>query len=130
MPFTTETARQYGGRRPGAGRKTKSAQDLIRETLEKNAQPLIEHYIKRSRKSDKVLIHAIDKIAPDEQVQTPTIAITFSHYSLQLHAESVPSTVLDSHANGHQAGDQGMAPAERQGQDRLKFLDFKDVPTK
>lgn len=140
MPFTSETARKYGGRKPGAGRKPKAvveaektARQLVRDCLEKNAEELAGHYMRRAfgKNADRVLCHAIDKILPDEQVNIPpAITINFVRFdnTVQLHAAPVSSPVLAGNGRGHQAGDQGLASSERQGQDGLKFLDFKDVP--
>lgn len=74
MPFTSETA-IYGGTKKGAGRPRKSITDakqqaaaVVRRILEKNAGALATHYVKRTKKSDHVLCHAIDKLVPTEKV--------------------------------------------------------------
>ena len=145
MPFTSETAKLHRG--PGHRRKRavveaeKAAAAVVREIVEANAARLANRYVVRAlgKNGDKVLVHAVDKLLPDEQTQFARPVqfnfVTFTGngaraggHTVQLQAEDVSSAVLAGNGNGHEKSREGMAQAERQGQNGFKFHDFKDVP--
>jgi ribosomal protein L13 len=85
MPFTTKTA-IYGGRKEGSGRPKKEitdakkrAADAFRRILEKSSVEIANHYVKRTKKSDQVLCHAVDKLLPKEQEQ-PSGSATYIQF--------------------------------------------------
>jgi len=72
MPFKKgQRHPNQGGPQKGSGRPTneKRAKDLaaaeiVQRELEKDIGGSARHYLKRSRKNDKVLMHLIDKFMP------------------------------------------------------------------
>jgi hypothetical protein len=139
MPFQQGNQEHKKRRRvTGGGRKSnkhleaiQTATEIIKATLETDIHRLARHYAARTRKSDKVLIHAIDKLMPDEHA-SPDRAVNiqfvqYNHHPAQLPAEGVSVAVLESNGNG-QAGRISLASPERQGQNGIKFSDFEDVP--
>lgn len=107
MPFTSETARQYGGARPGAGRPTvgealikRTAEQIARKLIEKHLRPIIKNYVKRASGwtetrytpegkeyvidayDSAITRHAVDKIIPNEQITSAiSVPITFQFVS-------------------------------------------------
>jgi hypothetical protein len=75
MPFTSETAKQLRG--PGGRRRNRDkeaeivAGQLVKDILDRNAARLGNRWVGRAlgKNGDKVLMHAIDKLMPDEQIQ-------------------------------------------------------------
>lgn len=127
-----------GGARPGSGRPPKGKQtaaELVRTIIEGNAKKLSDQYIERALGkfgSDRVLCHAIDKLLPNEQtsVQTPSITINYIRFdnTVELQAKELPVTVLASDAIREESGRPSLASPGGQGQNGVKFHNFKDVP--
>ena len=146
MPFEKGNNLGIGGAKPGAGRPSKSeliirktAAEKVKQILERKASILAKHYLTRAlgEQGDRVLCHAIDKLLPPvkndstDQSPRPAVFVQFNNYPSQLPTQTVSATVLADDGNGQdkECGD-GVASKIGQGQDGLKFLDFKDVPRK
>ena len=146
-----------GGKRRGAGRKSKevvqikkAAAEVAREYIEASVKPVISTYFQLAHgrlvnkwhegqivgqefEADPATTrHFIDKLLPDEQAdsQRPLQInfVQFDGYSLPLSPARLPVTILAGNGNGHQTRIESLASPEREGQDGLKFHDFKNVP--
>lgn len=157
MPFRKgkDPNRAPGGKRKGAGRKRKqvvqiqkAAAVIAREYIEACVKPVMATYFQLAHgrlvnqyHEGKIIgqefeadpgttRHFVDKLLPDEQIKSAQpLQITFVQFNntVQLSPKGLPTPVLESNGNGDQASGQGVAQAERQGQDGLKFRDFEDV---
>jgi len=156
MPFTSETAKQYGGAKPGAGRKPnkerqikQQAADIARAFIEENVKPVLDNYLKLAKgyyetrytalgteydvfvPDGATTRHFVNKILPDEQSQaqiSPTIQFVQFNISNndppQLHAQTVPITILASDEQRDEKSVPGVASQEREGQELVKFRNF------
>ena len=152
MPF--EPGNKYGGKREGAGRKSKkvvevqkNVAEIAKQYIESNIDPVLSNYLRlakgwlETRYSENgteydtfcydgaTTRHFINKVLPDEQVEAQRpITINFIKFdnTLQLHSSGVPGAILAGNG-GAQESVHGVASQERQGQVGVKFLDFKDV---
>jgi len=120
MPFTHESARQYGGAKPGAGRKPKrelqikkAAAVIAREFIEQNIQPVLDTYLglaagkvverntKKGKQVFRLLVdppttrHVIDKLLPEIKPDANTRPI-----AIQIVHESAKDVTVESQGNG------------------------------
>ena len=135
MKFEKGNKLATGGKRVGAGRPAKgklAASQIVRSIIEGRAEALGLRFAQRAlgKNADRVLCKAIDKLLPDElQTFQPVFNLTFVRFdnTVQLPPEKLPITVLASDGNGDKASGEGVASEKRQGQNGLKFHNFKDV---
>ena len=124
-----------GGARPGAGRPPKgqkSAAQIIKDILDANAAKLGNRFIDRAlgQMGDKVLCEAINKLLPNEQTSQPTsITINYVRFdnTVAVSPPQLPVTILEGDAVREEPSRASLAPPSGQGQNGLKFHDFKDV---
>lgn len=126
-----------GGTRPGAGRPRKgqlTAAQIVQRVLNANAGKLSQRFIERSlgEDGDRVLIKAIDKLLPDEKNHEPSVTLNLNFVrfdnTVQVYAPQVSAPVLAGDAIREEPSRTSLASPGGQGQNGLKFHDFKDVP--
>lgn len=143
MPFQPGHTLSPGGKPGGNGgrpsykelKETIKACDKARARLERDVDKIMGSYLRFVGKDPATARHAVDKLLPDEQIQpiinAPSISfIQFNRNPAQLSAEGLPAAVLDQDGAGMQAGGEGVAQAQRQGQNGLEFHGFANVPGK
>jgi hypothetical protein len=82
MPFTSETAKLYGGPRPNSGRPTTekleafaAAREAIKKQLAKDAKGIYSKYLKWMDEDPATCRHAVDRILGDGDQPTQAQAI-------------------------------------------------------
>lgn len=156
-PFQPGNKLAKGGRREGAGRKSKDHDDVMSKAeviavkyIAEHVNPVLENYFKLAKGWEETRFsangdeytqfcydgattrHFVDKVLRDKDDDGENKGITqinFVQYNntVQLHPEGVSTPVFTGNGSGHQAGLPSVAPSKRQGQDGIEFYDFSDV---
>ena len=148
MPFQKGHKLAPGGPRPNAGRPTKEEaaeklsflQALNRER-DRRALRLAKRYYDMAEQDPSTMRHAVDEVRLKNVAAEPAAVIhQFIQFNtaaasnqnpLQLSATTVSAPVLVSDERGREEqGGEGLAPAQREGQDGPQFHSFSNVPAK
>lgn len=145
MPFQKGNKLAKGGARPNSGPKSRAelqaaetARELFRKIIEESSSRLANHYLRRSYKSDKVLINAADKLWPGDpkkEGSPSSIQINLINYGAssrdrdpaQLHSQELSIPVLGSNGSGDKEGVQGLAQEIGQGYHGPKLRDLVEL---
>jgi hypothetical protein len=105
-----------GGKRPGAGRKSKqyeedqrTAREIYRAEQQRQAKAVIDTYYRlaKSGRYPQATLHEIDKIDPDDKVNAPTLVINF----VAFNSGSVTGNHTDDVSTGNNTIDVSPLPS-------------------
>jgi len=142
-PFEKGNKLAKGGYRPGAGRPSNEekrelltlAQAIEQEGLRRAAR-LAKRYYEMAEADPPTMRHVVDGTRLNNGQQQP-ISTTYqfiqfnnNQNSVQLPAEGIPTPLLVSDGGGQEESSEVLASPVGQGQDRLEFHSFANVPAK
>lgn len=105
-PFPKGNKLASGGKRPGAGRKSRkyyeeqqTAREIYRAEQQRQARAVIDTYYRlaKSGRYPQATLHEIDKIDPDDKVNAPTLVINF----VAFNSGSVTGNHIDGATTGN-----------------------------